>query len=69
MNESNANWYLIDDINELDSPALVVYPERVKANISTAVGMVDDVLRLRPHIKTSKCRETISSGLRTAVKL
>ncbi len=59
MNESNTNWYQIDNINELDSPALVVYPERVKANIATAVSMIDDVLRLRPHIKTSKCRETI----------
>jgi len=59
MNEVSSNWYQIDTISELDSPALVVYPERVKANIATAVSMVDDVLRLRPHIKTSKCRETI----------
>ena len=59
MSESNPKWYTIKNIDELDSPALVVYPERVKANISTAVSMVDDVQRLRPHIKTSKCRETI----------
>jgi D-serine deaminase-like pyridoxal phosphate-dependent protein len=59
MNETNPNWYQINNIDELDSPVLVVYPERVKANISTAVNMVDDVQRLRPHIKTSKCRETI----------
>ncbi|MEO5592126.1 MAG: D-TA family PLP-dependent enzyme [Chitinophagaceae bacterium] len=59
MSQSNANWYEIDNISELDSPALVVYPDRVKANISTAVNMVDDVQRLRPHIKTSKCRETV----------
>jgi D-threonine aldolase len=67
MNESNPNWYTIDNINELDSPALVVYPERVKANISTAVSMVDDVLRLRPHIKTSKCRETIQLMLEAGI--
>ena len=59
MTQANADWYQIDDIGKLDSPALVVYPERVKANISTAVNMIDDVQRLRPHIKTSKCRETI----------
>jgi D-serine deaminase-like pyridoxal phosphate-dependent protein len=59
MNETNSNWYQVNNINELDSPVLVVYPERVKANISTAVNMVDDVQRLRPHIKTSKCLETI----------
>jgi D-threonine aldolase len=59
MNNLNTNWYQISNIDELDSPALVVYPDRVKANIQTAVSMIDDVKRLRPHIKTSKCRETI----------
>jgi D-threonine aldolase len=68
MNNINPNWYLIDNINELDSPALVVYPERVKANISTAVSMVDDVLRLRPHIKTSKCRETIQLMMEAGIR-
>ena len=58
MNQSNTNWYQINDIDQLDSPALVVYPQRVAANIQTAVGMIGDVERLRPHVKTSKCRET-----------
>jgi D-threonine aldolase len=68
MNESNPNWYLINNINELDSPALVVYPDRVKANITTAVSMVGDVLRLRPHIKTSKCRETIQLMMEAGIR-
>ena len=59
MIESNPNWnwYQIDNIDELDSPALVVYPERVKANISTAISMIEDVRRLRPHVKTNKAIE------------
>ncbi|MBS1935359.1 MAG: alanine racemase, partial [Bacteroidetes bacterium] len=48
------DWFLINDIDKLDSPALVVYAQRVKANIQTAVNMVKDVRRLRPHIKTHK---------------
>lgn len=56
---NDKDWYLIKNIHDLDSPALVLFPERVKSNIATAVGMVDNVARLRPHIKTSKCRETI----------
>ncbi len=59
MQESIPGWYTIDSIDELDSPVLVVYPDRVKANISTALKMIGDATRLRPHIKTSKCRETI----------
>src|SRR5579863_2023120 len=49
-----SNWYEIVDIDELDTPALVVYPERVKQNIARAVGMVGDAARLRPHVKTHK---------------
>src|ERR1700750_457163 len=50
MNE----WYHIKEIDKLDSPALVVFPERVKANIQTAIDMVGHVGRLRPHVKTNK---------------
>src|SRR5436190_3739767 len=48
------NWYEIENIKELDSPALVVFPERVKHNIQLAIDMIGDVDRLRPHIKTNK---------------
>ena len=55
MSES---WFEIKNINELDSPALVVFPERVKYNIQLAIDMIGDVNRLRPHIKTNKSPET-----------
>ena len=48
------SWYEIKNINELDSPALVVFPDRVKHNIQLAIDMIGDVDRLRPHIKTNK---------------
>lgn len=50
-------WYLIDNISEIDSPALVVYPDRAKENIRIAKGFVKDVTRLRPHVKTHKSSE------------
>jgi D-threonine aldolase len=53
------DWYKIDNVDELDTPALVVYPDRVKRNIQTAIDMVGDVNRLRPHIKTNKSAEAI----------
>lgn len=52
-------WYHIEDIDRLDSPCLVVFPERVAANIRRMTAMVDDVNRLRPHIKTHKTTEGI----------
>jgi D-serine deaminase-like pyridoxal phosphate-dependent protein len=53
------DWYTIDDIDKLDTPALVIYPERVKENIRILKEMIDDVSRLRPHVKTHKCRDTV----------
>ena len=52
-------WYRIDNINEVDTPALVIYPARVKKNIDLLVSMIDDVNRLRPHVKTHKAREAV----------
>ncbi len=50
-------WYHIKNINEIDSPALVVYRDRVAENISILISMIDDVRRLRPHVKTHKAKE------------
>ena len=50
-------WYTISDVEKLDSPALVIYPERVKENIHLLKSMVDDPRRLRPHVKTHKTEE------------
>jgi D-serine deaminase-like pyridoxal phosphate-dependent protein len=51
------NWFHITNPNEIDSPALLVFPERVKANIQTAIKMTGNIDRLRPHVKTHKCAE------------
>lgn len=51
-------WYHIKDADQLDTPALVIYPERAKENIRLLKSMIDDSNRLRPHVKTHKCKET-----------
>lgn len=51
------NWYHISKISEIDSPALVIYKQKVIQNITTAISMVDDLNRLRPHVKTNKSKE------------
>ncbi len=50
-------WYLIKNIDSIDSPALIVYKKRVEENIATLKNMIDDVNRLRPHVKTHKTKE------------
>ncbi|NOS56954.1 MAG: D-TA family PLP-dependent enzyme, partial [Cyclobacteriaceae bacterium] len=51
------NWFEIDNVDELDSPSLTVFPDRVKENIRILKEFVPDVTRLRPHVKTNKCAE------------
>jgi D-serine deaminase-like pyridoxal phosphate-dependent protein len=53
-------WWRINDIERIDSPALVIYPARVKENIRLLLAMNGgDAQRLRPHIKTNKAREAV----------
>ncbi|MDR2284133.1 MAG: D-TA family PLP-dependent enzyme [Sphingobacterium sp.] len=61
-------WYEIADPDSIDSPALLVYPERIKGNIQLIKGMVDGHCeRLRPHVKTNKmievCRMMMEEGI------
>ncbi len=61
-------WYTIDNIAELDTPALVLYPDRVRENIRHAIAMVGDPAWLRPHVKTHKSPEVtrlmLAAGIR-----
>jgi D-serine deaminase-like pyridoxal phosphate-dependent protein len=57
MISSTGEWYVIENADQLDSPALIIFPDRVRENIRILLSMVDDVLQLRPHVKTNKSRE------------
>src|SRR5258708_24830989 len=56
MKTGGASWYRIANIAEVDSPALLVYPERVEENLRRMVAIAGGVERLRPHLKTHKLR-------------
>ncbi len=60
-------WYLLNDISEVDSPALIIHTDRVEANIRTAIKMVGNVERLRPHVKTNKSAGAISLMLKHGI--
>lgn len=53
MNE----WYLIKNADKVDSPALVIYPDRIQENINQAIRIAEGSERLRPHVKTCKIAE------------
>ncbi|MEP2279328.1 D-TA family PLP-dependent enzyme [Maribacter sp.] len=51
---TNENWYSIHHPEEVISPSLLVYPDRIQHNINLMISMIGDVKRLRPHVKTYK---------------
>jgi D-serine deaminase-like pyridoxal phosphate-dependent protein len=62
------NWYTINHVENIDSPALIVYKDRVQQNIQNVLTMVQDPAQLRPHVKTNKmlevCRMMMEAGIR-----
>jgi D-threonine aldolase len=49
--------YRIINEEQVDSPALLVYPDIIKHNIETAVNIAGGTTMLRPHVKTHKLVE------------
>jgi D-serine deaminase-like pyridoxal phosphate-dependent protein len=64
----NMDWYTISNIDGLDTPALVVYPDRVRENIRRAIEMVGDPARLRPHVKTHKSPQVTRMMLEAGIR-
>src|SRR5580765_3785042 len=58
MNSSaQLEWFEVSNTDEVDSPALIVFPDRVQKNIEILKSMLPDLQRLRPHVKTHKSSE------------
>lgn len=62
------NWYEIDNPEEIVSPSLMVYPDRIQKNIALMISMIGDVTRLRPHIKTHKTAEIIEMQMQHGIQ-
>ena len=60
-------WYLVDNVDEYDSPALFIYPDRIKNNIRRLLEKAD-AERLRPHVKTNKMAEVCELMLDAGIK-
>jgi len=51
---TSSYWFHFRGEEEVPSPALVVYPDRIRTNIQRMIHMAGGAARLRPHIKTHK---------------
>ncbi len=51
------NWYDLKDTDDVVTPSLLVYPDRIEKNILRMITMAGGTDLLRPHIKTHKTAE------------
>lgn len=51
-------WFVINEADQIDSPALCIYKERVRENIRRLLETVP-ADRVRPHVKTNKMAEVV----------
>ena len=48
------DWFEVANYEEVESPALLIYPDRVEENIRRMIALAGGPARLRPHVKTHK---------------
>ncbi len=63
------NWYEVKNIDTIDSPALLIYPDRIAHNINTMIGTVNGhPERLVPHVKTHKMKEVVQMQMNAGIQ-
>jgi len=60
-------WYHIDNVDQIDSPALAVYPSRIAQNIALVKQIAGGAEKLRPHVKTTKIAEVCEMMLQEGI--
>ncbi|HEY5463429.1 MAG TPA: D-TA family PLP-dependent enzyme [Hanamia sp.] len=60
-------WYELNLPREIDSPALLVYKDRVAFNIKTMLNIAGNPKRLVPHVKTHKMAEIVKMQLEAGI--
>jgi D-serine deaminase-like pyridoxal phosphate-dependent protein len=66
--DSSDDWYLINDVDEVNSPSLLVYPDRIESNIRKMIEIAGNVDKLRPHVKTHKMPEVVKLQMKYGIK-
>ncbi|MCZ6900286.1 MAG: D-TA family PLP-dependent enzyme [Bacteroidetes bacterium] len=63
----SAEWYTVQNMEDIDTPALLVYPARVHDNIRQMIRIVGDLEKLRPHVKTYKMAEIVKMQMNEGI--
>lgn len=61
------NWYQISNESAVPSPAMLVFPGRIRENIRRMVIVAGSPQRLRPHVKTHKLPQVVKMQLEAGI--
>jgi D-serine deaminase-like pyridoxal phosphate-dependent protein len=67
ISSQSHNWYEVDNANDVCSPSLLVYNDRVEENIRRMIMIAGDAEYLRPHVKTHKMPEIVKLQMRHGI--
>lgn len=59
--------YKLNEAENPDTPALLIYPNYIQQNLQAIKALVGDMNNLRPHVKTDKISEIIRMMLETGI--
>lgn len=68
MTAGTPNWYELSNADEVDSPGLLFYLERIRENIRRMIAMAGGPEHLRPHLKTHKTRELLQLQMEQGIR-
>jgi D-serine deaminase-like pyridoxal phosphate-dependent protein len=57
------NWWQVHNADEIPTPSLLLYPDRISTNLDRMIAWTDDPSKLRPHVKTHKLSEIVKMKL------
>ena len=60
-------WYRVKNENDVFTPSLLIYPDRIESNIRRMVEIAGSPIRLRPHVKTHKMPDIISLQMKYGI--
>ena len=61
-------WFRVANADEIPSPALLLYPDRIRENLKRMIQIAGSADRLRTHIKTHKLSEVLELQLATGIR-
>lgn len=65
---NNASWYKLSNVADVDSPSLLIFPDRAEENVRRMISIAGGPERLCPHVKTHKLAELVRMQMALGIK-